>query len=304
LVQILLYIAVILQKYSMLKGEILPAEKGVSHSDMYWKTVDGLNLYSQSWVPGIEPKAVINLVHGLGEHSSRYGTWAKKLAVEGFVVRSFDLRGHGYSDGKRGYASNYNQLINDLSVFLEKGIESFPTLPAFLYGHSFGGNLILNYAIQSTFKYAGIIVSSPWLELNFKPTPLKLFIGNLLKPFLPSAIFKTGLKAEIISRDLRVVHSYRNDKLVHDRISLRLFSQVCENGLKASRSSFKINVPLLVMHGNGDALTSCKASREFVRNASDKTTYVEWEGGFHELHNDIDKEKVFKTVTDWINKNI
>jgi alpha-beta hydrolase superfamily lysophospholipase len=288
----------------MLKGKFLHTEREIEHNEMYWKSFDGLNLFSQSWLPGIERKALINLVHGFGEHSSRYGPWANNLAREGFIVRSFDLRGHGYSDGKRGYASNYNNLINDLTIFLDEGNKLYPALPAFLYGHSFGGNLVLNYVIQNAVAFTGIIVTSPWLELKFKPLPIKAFIGNLLRPIIPGAIFKAGLKAEIISRDLRVVHSYRNDKLVHDRISLKFYTQICENGIKASRSIYKINVPLLVMHGNDDELTSCDASREFVRNASEKTTYVEWEGGFHELHNDIDKEKVFKTILGWLNKYI
>jgi alpha-beta hydrolase superfamily lysophospholipase len=288
----------------MLKGEILHNERMMEHSEMFWKSSDGLKLFSQTWLPGSQPKAVINLVHGFGEHSGRYAGWARSLTEDGYIVRSFDLRGHGYSDGKKGYASNYNKLINDLSIFLDSGKELYPSLPAFLYGHSFGGNLVLNYIIQSTVNVSGIIVSSPWLELKFKPSPIKLLLGNLLKSIMPGAIFRTGLKAEIVSRDLRVVHSYRNDELVHDKISLRLFSQITENGLKASRSIYKINVPLLVMHGNGDELTSCKASREFVRNASEKTTYVEWEGGYHELHNDIDKDRVLETVVGWLNKYI
>jgi acylglycerol lipase len=284
----------------MLKCEFLQSEGRIEHSEMYWKSHDGLNLYAQLWLPCSEPKALINLIHGFGEHSSRYDSWAKNLAREGFIVRSFDLRGHGRSDGKRGYASNYSMLINDLTNFIDKGKELFPALPVFIYGHNLGGNLILNYAIQTKVNFAGIIVTSPWLELKFKPSPFKLIIGNILKPILPGAIFKTGLKAEVVSRDLRIVHSYRNDNLVHDQISLRLYFQICENGIKALRSIYKINVPLLVMHGNSDDLTSCNASREFVRNASDKTTYVEWEGCFHELHNDIEKEKVFKTLTSWI----
>jgi acylglycerol lipase len=285
-----------------LKGKILFSEEKMERSEMYWKSSDGLKIFSRLWLPAGKPKAVINLIHGFGEHSGRYEEWAERLSEKGFIIRSFDLRGHGYSEGKRGYASNYNVLIKDLSVFIENGRETYTSLPFFIYGHSFGGNLVLNYVIQNTICFAGVIIASPWLELKFKPSALKLLAGNSLKSLLPGAIFKTGLKAEIVSRDLRVVHSYRNDELVHDNISLRLFFQICENGLKASRSIYKINVPLLVMHGNGDELTSYKATREFVRNASDKTTYVEWEGGYHELHNDIDKEKVLETVVDWLNK--
>jgi alpha-beta hydrolase superfamily lysophospholipase len=288
----------------MLKRELLRKERGIEHLESYWKSFDGTKLYSQTWLPEGKHKGVINLVHGFGEHSSRYNEWAGMLAREGYIVRAFDLRGHGRSEGKRGYARDYKRLLKDLSSFLRDGAELYPYFPAFIYGHSFGGNLVLNYAIQGSINISGIIVTSPWLELKFKPSPLKLLVGNLLKYIFPGAIFKTGLKAEIISRDLRIVHSYRNDKLVHEEISLKLFFQICENGLKALRSIYKINVPLLVMHGNRDELTSCHASQEFVRNAGKKTTYVEWEGGFHELHNDLDKEKVFKTAVEWLDKYI
>jgi alpha-beta hydrolase superfamily lysophospholipase len=286
----------------MLKSEILQSEVKIGKSEIYLKSIDGLNLFSQTWSPDRIPRGVINLVHGFGEHSGRYDAWAKCFTLEGFVVRSFDLRGHGRSEGKRGYASNYDKFINDLLLFLENGKKWFPDLPTFLYGHSFGGNLVLNYAIQNNISFTGIVVTSPWLDLKYQPSTIKMIFGRLFKKIMPGAVFKTGLNPGVISRDLRVVHSYKNDILVHDQISLKLFFQICENGLKASRSIFKINVPLLVMHGNGDELISCKTTREFVRNASDKTNYVEWEGGFHELHNDIDKEKVFDILKTWLNK--
>jgi alpha-beta hydrolase superfamily lysophospholipase len=118
----------------------------------------------------------------------------------------------------------------------------------------------------------------------------------------PGLLVNNSLKSEDLSRDLRIVHEYRNDKLVHDRISLKMFNQIYYAGINVSMNIYKINVPLLVMHGNADNITSCKTTREFVRNASNKTTYIEWENGYHELHNDLDKEKVFDSLLDWLNQ--
>jgi alpha-beta hydrolase superfamily lysophospholipase len=201
----------------MLKSELIRKERGMEHSEFFWKSFDGLNLFSQIWVLSEKPKALNNLVHGIGEHSGRYKKWAGQLAAKGYAVRSFDHRIHGRSDGKRRYSSEYHKLLNDLKQFLEKRSEMFPSLPSFLYGHSFGGNLILNCTIQDTINSIGLVITSPWLELTQKPSKLKLlfvlFLGNLI----PGMLLKTGLKAEDISRDLRAVFDYKNDILVHDK---------------------------------------------------------------------------------------
>jgi alpha-beta hydrolase superfamily lysophospholipase len=288
----------------MLKSDLLIKTDGIDISERFWKTSDGLNLYSQTWYPIDKPKAVVHLVHGLGEHSSRYYSWAERLTGEGFIVRSFDLRGHGKSEGRRGYSSNYRRLLRDIDVFIDQASETDSSLPSFIYGHSLGGNLVLNYAIQKSIRATGLIVTSPWLELTAPPSRLKLFAVRILSNILPGLTVKNGLKPEDLSRDLRVVHDYKKDPLVHDCVGIRFFRQTFEAGIRASMSVYKINVPLLVMHGSNDKITSSRASGDFVRNSSDKTTYIEWKGGYHELHNDIDKEKVFASMVSWIDSNI
>ena len=116
----------------------------------------------------------------------------------------------------------------------------------------------------------------------------------------PGFLVSNGLKTEDLSRDLRVVHDYRTDELVHDRISLSLFKQIYYAGIEVSMNIYKINVPLLVMHGKSDNLTSCKTASEFVRNSSERTSYIEWEDGYHELHHDLDKDKVFESLLSWL----
>lgn len=288
----------------MFQSKPLHRKFDVLHSEYNWKSNDGQELFAQCWDAGPEAFAGILLVHGMGEHSTRYDKWATRLAENGFSVLSFDMRGHGKTPGVRGSASNYNLLLKDLDFLIEKGKIICNQKPLFLYGHSFGGNLVINYAITRTTQVAGIIVTSPWLELTQMPPRHKVFAAKILYRFVPGIISKSGLRAEFISRELREVHNYRTDPYVHDNISVGLYMQAYERGLIAKRSIYKINVPILIIHGTADNITSCKASKDFVMNSGDKTTYIEIEGGYHELHNDSDREKVFKHISDWLNSQI
>ena len=279
----------------MLKSEVLRKQRESKHTEFHWKSFDKINLFAQSWVPAADPKALIVLVHDAGGHSGRFQKWAEELALKNFAIFAFDLRGYGLSEGGRGCTSNYSDLLKDIELFLEKCMEMCPNIPAFLYGTGFGGNLILNYAVSGTPKFKGLIVTSPWLELIQKPSPLKLFLISSIAHIMPKMLMETGLKAEDISRDLRAVHIFRNDK-----IGIKLYLQTYKAGIKALRSIYKINVPLLVMHGNADNFTSCRSTSDFVRNSSDKTKFIEWECAYHELHDDIEKEKVFDALTEWL----
>ena len=286
----------------MLKRDVLRKEIAMVHTESNRKSPDGLTLYTQTWQPDITPVAVITLIHGLGDHSGRYHSWASKFVEKGIAVRAIDLRGHGKSEGRRGFSSSYSKVISEIEDFYQSGIQEFENIPHFLYGHSMGGNYVLNCVIQSSIQPTGIIVTSPWLELTNPPNPLSVMLAGAVSSFLPMITVNNRLKAEDLSRDFRVVHTYKNDPLVHDRIGIKIFVQLFEAGIKASRSIYKINSPLLVTHGSSDNITFCKASRNFVRNASNRTSYIEFENGYHELHNDNESDKVFDAIIAWMNQ--
>lgn len=273
-------------------------------TEYYWKTPDNLKLHAQYWNNSEPPKAILILAHGLGEHINRYDQWATKFVEKGYHFISIDMRGHGRSDGKRGYAPSYQQIINDYDLLVQKTKELFPNIPKILYGHSFGGNVVVNYSTTNLKGISGVIVTSPWLSLAFKASRIKYLSGKALKFFLPGMTLSTGLKAEDTSRDSHSVQLYASDPLVHDKISLKLFFEIEAAGEKASKSIYKINVPILVMHGSGDRITSFQSTKEFVMNASNRTTFKEWPGCYHELHNDIGNEEVFQYMLNWLDKTI
>lgn len=284
----------------MLQKKLLTESNAFSYTELTWEAFDGKELYAQCWHAGNNMQAGILLVHGLGEHSSRYDQWARQFAGKGFSVLSFDIRGHGKTPGKPANISNYKLLLDDIELLIQKGQEMCKEKPLFLYGHSFGGNLAANYVISRDILPDGLVLTSPWLELSTIPPRFKYLAASILSRFMPKIKASNGLRPEHISRELREVHNYKKDPYIHNKISVGLFMKAYENGLIAKRSIYKINIPLLVMHGAADNITSCKASREFVMNAGKKTTYVEIEGGYHELHNDSERETVFQTILDWL----
>jgi alpha-beta hydrolase superfamily lysophospholipase len=171
-----------------------------------------------------------------------------------------------------------------------------------LYGHSLGGNLVTNYLINHSLIPDAGVISSPWFTLAVSPSWIKIAMAHIMKHILPRMLVKSDLEASYLSHDPEVVQKYMSDPLVHQTILPKLFLEIEVNGLKASTSIYKINIPLLVMHGGSDSITSVKQTRQFVFNASKKTTYKEWPDGFHELHNEYFEAEVFQFLLDWLNK--
>ena len=183
----------------------------MKHNEFKFKIFDGLSLFTQSWQPEDRPRAAICLVHGMGEHSGRYVHVADRLTKAGYVLFTFDLRGHGKSEGPRGHTPSYEALMQDISFLLEAANKQFPQLPYFLYGHSLGGNLVLNYVLRYKPQLKGVIVTGPWLRLAFEPPVFKVTFGKVMNKIRPSFSQSSGLDTKALSHDSEVVHAYEND---------------------------------------------------------------------------------------------
>jgi len=276
----------------------------MKHNEFKFKTFDGLQLFAQSWQPESQPKAVICLVHGMGEHSGRYVHVADSLTQAGYALISFDLRGHGKSEGQRGHTPSYEALMRDISSLLEIANRQFSQLSLFLYAHSLGGNLVLNYVLRHQPQLKGIIVTGPWLRLAFELPPFKIIFGKIVNHLLPAFSQKSGLDTKVLSHDPEVVHAYRNDPLVHDHITARMFIGIYQSGHWVLEHASEFSLPLLIMHGGADKITSVKASSEFANKISENCTLKIWDGLYHEIHNEPEKEEFFKFLIDWLDEKI
>lgn len=269
--------------------------------DFNIKLKNGLILKGMIQSPGDNTKAVVILVHGLGEHIQRYNYWAGLFKKEGIGFAGVDLPGHGRSEGHRGHIRSYALLGEMLDILITTTLRTFPGTPVYMYGHSLGGGIVLDYLIRKNPKIKGAIVTSPWLRLSFEPPKIKVIMASVMKYILPGMIQPSGLIVNHISHDQNVVEKYKNDPLVHGKISVSLFHGAIRAAKYSLDHASELKVPALIMHGSDDQLCSPEGSREFA-SKNNKVELKIWDGGYHELHNEPFKEDVFKYIISWIKK--
>jgi len=275
----------------------------IKHDEFKVKAFDDLKLFVQSWQAIKQPRAIIFLVHGLGEHSGRFCRMANKFAHAGHIFIAFDLRGHGNSSGERGHVQSYDIFMQDITVVLTFIKQKFPKIPIFLYGHSMGGNLVLNYVLRYHPRIEGVIVTSPWLRLAFEPSAFKLIISKTMNRIWPTFSQLSNLDVNALSRDSKIVNDYRKDSVVHSHVSARLFTEIYKSGRWALEHASEFSLPLLLMHGGADRITSHEASCEFANQLtnSENCTFKLWKNLYHEIHNEPEREEVFEFTIHWIN---
>jgi alpha-beta hydrolase superfamily lysophospholipase len=246
---------------------------------------------------------VVNLVHGLGEHSGRYAHVAKVLNNAGYHLASFDLRGHGLSEGKRGHANGFDQLYDDIDAFITEINHKFTFRQApFLYGHSLGGSLVINFAMNRNPNFSGVIATAPALATAFKPPKIQQLMAKVLANVVPAVTVSNSLAVNHLSHDQAIVNAYQNDALVHDKISVKLATELFEKGQNALAKAGNWQLPLLLMHGTDDRITSHQASQAFKDKANGKVELILWEDFYHEIHNDFGQEEVLQKMVDWMDK--
>ncbi|HLN55504.1 MAG TPA: lysophospholipase [Bacteroidales bacterium] len=252
--------------------------------------------------PGENAAGVILLIHGIGEHVRRYNHWADLFRKENFAFAALDLPGHGKSDGGRGKIKKYSDVYEIIDLLIKTGSRTFPGVPLYLYGHSMGGGMVLDYTLRYKPKVKGVIVTSPWLKLSFEPPRFKMLLAQAAKSVLPGLVQPSGLNTIYLSHDSSVVDAYNNDPLVHDKISVAFFAGANSAAEFSLENASALKVPLLLVHGSDDMICSPEGSREFAS----KTPLAElkiWDGGYHELHNEPFREDVFKFILEWIRRH-
>jgi acylglycerol lipase len=276
----------------------------MEHFEYFFTTTDGIKLFAQGWEPTDKPRVVICLIHGLGEHSGRYEHFAQFLTESGYSCLACDLRGHGKSEGRRGYAPSLDAFSNDISLLLEQGRQRYPEVPLVLYGHSMGGMLVLSHTFRHNVDCSAVVASGPLLRPGFEPPAWKISMGKILRNLLPTMLMANEIDCSALSRDPEIVQAYKNDPLVHDRLSARLGIDMLEEGLWLLKNVREARQPLLLMHGSDDRICSPQATMEFARNAGSLCTLKIWEGFYHEIHNEPEKDLVFRYLLEWLEDRI
>ncbi len=252
------------------------------------------------YLPVVNARACIILVHGLGEHINRYKSMAEYFNDNYYSFIGVDLPGPGRSPGKRGHIKNFGQYNRIISAMAEFARKREGDIPLVLYGHSLGGSIALKYLLDNNNIERGLI-SSPWLKLNFEPPRFKVILASLVSRILPSLLQPSGLDPGNICTDKNVVNEYRSDPHVHFKISVSLFASAADNGARLLKCKNELKTPVLLMHSEKDRITSAEGSVIFAGNNSMADLKI-WKEGYHELHNEIFRDEVLSYIIKWLEK--
>jgi len=261
------------------------------------------NFYGRYYKPKTVNSVVV-LVHGMGEHFERYEKNVIPYYYKNSIaIITYDQFGHGKTEGKRGHNPGFEAVLDCVDEVLKQAVKIFGKKPTFLYGHSMGGNVVINYVLRRKNNLNGVIATSPFLRLAFEPPSWKLKIAKALLKISPSLTMSNELDVEGISRDKAIIKDYIDDPLNHDKVSPNYSIVFIETGEWAINNANKLTIPMLLMHGTADRLTNYKASKEFAKNAGDIVDLKLFKDAYHELHNDLIKDEALEQMIKWIDKN-
>jgi acylglycerol lipase len=269
-----------------------------------FKGAGDLNIATRSWQPlASTARAVVVIVPGFNSHSGYYEWVAAQLTAEGLAVYSIDLRGRGKSDGERFYVQNFEDYANDVATFVSIVKESEPGLPVFMLGHSAGGVVACNYTLDHQEELAGLICESFAYQVPAPDFALAVLKG--LSHIAPHAhVLK--LHNKDFSRDPKAVEFMNNDPLIENETQpTQTIAAMVRADERLKRDFAQFTLPLLILHGTLDKATKPSGSQHFYDTASstDKTLKL-YEGHYHDLLNDLDKEIVMADIKSWIDAHI
>ena len=273
--------------------------KGLRAAEERIESGGGLKIFVRSWRPDSAVRGVVVIVHGFNSHSGEYGWVAEQLGARGFAVYAGDLRGRGKSDGERFFVNSLDEWVSDVAAVMTLARSRERGLPVFLLGHSAGGVISCVYTLEHQPELAGLICESFAHELPAPDFALAVFKG--LSHVAPHAHI-LRLKNEDFSRDPDVVRAKNTDPLLaHEIQPTQVLAELVRADERLRREFPLITLPVLILHGTADKATRPSGSQRFHDNAGsrDKTLKL-YDGHFHDLLNDVDKEIVMNDISVWV----
>lgn len=266
----------------------------------YFKGHDQTELFFQTWTPE-KVRGRILITHGLAEHSECYNQLAKTLAEDGWQVFAWDLRGHGRSEGKRGFVRHLNNYVDDLGCFVKRVQKDSEGENLLFFGHSMGGLITSLFLQNNSVEYAALVLSSPALGLSVQVPRLKEALAHFAVRWVPTLTMYNEIKYEDLTRDEEILKSHRTDNLRHEKISPGLFLSMVESFPLALENADKLTQPTLMQLSGDDRLVSVTAAREFFEKLPNKKNQLlVYTESLHEIYNDLDREQVIADLKKFI----
>lgn len=252
------------------------------------------------WEAAHQPKAVVVLVHSVFEHHRRYAWLIETFRENNFHVVMGDLPGHGEQAKLK---TMHNESIGEYDLYLERAIDyaAKMELPIFLAGHGFGATTILHYMRKPRESVAGILLTSPWIDLQHTPSKWT----NRLAKLTISQKLNFSIPAELYVSQPELIEEYKTDELIHDIVTTDWYSTLTERMKHVAQSSSEWTTPVWLQVAGEDELISIKAVRTWVNQQRMQTLhYSEWPGMKHDLHQESDREFLAKSAIDFLHLTV
>jgi acylglycerol lipase len=277
----------------------------MQHIEGNFKGVRNADIFYQAWLPDGDVKAVLLVVHGLGEHSGRYANHVDYFVPRGYAIYALDHLGHGKSDGEREVIERFSDYTDTLRIFHGMVKEWQPEKPIFILGHSMGGLITSTYLLDHQDEFTGAILSAPAIKVGDDISSLTITVGKIISRVMP----KMGVLAlddAGISRDPAVVQAYRDDPLVFQgKTPARLGAEMLGAMQRVTDAAGTITLPFIVVQGTGDKLVAPAGAQMLYDTAgsADKTLKL-YDGLYHEVHNEPERDVMFADVEAWLDAHL
>jgi alpha-beta hydrolase superfamily lysophospholipase len=268
-----------------------------------WVSCNGVRIFTRELDPGAEPeKALVVLVHGLGEHSGSHQSLADYLAARGYRVLLSDLRGTGRSDGQRGHVDRFEDFARDIKTLIaERGYDG----PLFVLGHSLGGLIALDFTLSYPGSLTGLVLSSPGLGIAMKLPAWKTLLAATLSGVCPRLSQPHGISPAQLTHDTDVLSSYRADPLRCSQTSLRLYTEMVRKMREVSERARELSTPVLLIQGGSDQVVDPGVAKRFFDQINSRDKELAWyDRSLHEVFKDLDGPEASCKLVEWLDRQI
>lgn len=268
----------------------------------YFAGKGGIQLFEQWWCPA-QPKAAVVVVHGYSEHSGRYAHVAETFVKHGYAVYAYDHRSHGQSDGSKTYISSFDDVVDELGLFMKHIEPRMGELPLFVLGHSMGGLIVSLYMASRQPSVNGVILTSPYVEIGGDVPDWLIRISGFIGRWLPH-LPTIGLDYNLVSRDKEILAKHRADPYIYrGKLPARTGAEMNRAVQQFNDIIEQITVPLLVMHGGDDQIAPVSGSKNVhARAGSDDKCIKIYDGLYHEILNELEREEVKADIVAWMDE--
>ncbi len=247
------------------------------------------------------PKGTLLLVHGVAEHLERYAHVERRLLDAGWSFFAYDHRGHGRSGGRRVHVDRFDDYVDDLQKVYDEAKAAAGGGKVFVWGHSMGSLVAFTWAALRRPTVWGVVATAPPFKLAVKVPMAKIVAAKVLSRIVPSLALANEVDPAALARDPAVGAAYVRDPLVERKATVRWGAEFLAAIDRINARAGEMETPYLILHGGADAITSAAGSAEFHgRTASTDKSLTVYDGWYHELHNDPEKERMLSDLVRWL----